>query len=121
VKLNKYELLSSCAFKCNVRHYSKGTGVGGYCDHELGDQVGRCRLTVSNPELKAHLVSAKFDEPLSSVAFKCILRHYNQVSGHAILRADGVYAEGAVSGARHCGGVTAHVAHMRQAGPRTSA
>jgi len=55
---------------------SVGTGIGGHCDHELGDQV----------------------------------------SGHAILQADGVYAEGAVSGARHCGGSVAHVAHMREAG-----
>jgi hypothetical protein len=36
------------------------------------------------------------------------------------LAVGGVYAEGAVSGARHCGGVDQHVAHMRQAGPCAS-
>jgi len=45
-------------------------------------KVGRCRLTVSKPELKARLVSAldtKSGEPLSNVAFNFNLRRYSKV------------------------------------------
>jgi len=45
-------------------------------------KVGRCRLAVSKPELKARLVSAletiNCDESLSNVAFKFKLRRYSK-------------------------------------------
>ena len=51
-------------------------------------EVGRCRFTVSEPELKARPVSAisalklKCNEPLSNVAFNFNLRRYNEVKEH---------------------------------------
>ena len=50
----------------------------------------------------------------------CDLVGGDQVSGAATLAVDGVYVEGSVSGARLCGGVDQHVAHMREARPLTS-
>jgi hypothetical protein len=47
----------------------------------------------------------------------CDLVGGDQVSGAAALAVGGVFAEGSVSGARHCGGVDQHVAHMREARP----
>ena len=47
-------------------------------------KVGRCRLPVSKPELKARLVSAlklRCDESLSNVAFKLNVRRYNKALG----------------------------------------
>jgi hypothetical protein len=52
LKLKYDELLSNSAFNVNLRRYSKGTAQG--CINE----VGRCSLPVSQPELKARLVSA---------------------------------------------------------------
>ena len=47
----------------------------------------------------------------------CDLVAGDRVSGAAVLAVEGgVYAEGSVSGTRHCGGVAQHVAHMREAG-----
>jgi len=53
-------------------------------------EVGRCRLTVSKPELKARLLSAleatKYDEPLSNFAFNFNLRRYNAVVPYQVIR-----------------------------------
>ena len=60
----KYDVpLSRFAFKCNLRRYMMAIipahimrSVGGGYDNE--SLVGRCRLTVSKPVLKAPMVSA---------------------------------------------------------------
>ena len=46
----------------------------------------------------------------------CDLLGGDQVSGAATLAVGGMLVEGAVSGARHCGGVDQHVSLMREAG-----
>ena len=55
MKLKYDELLSNVAFNFNVRRYAEDEIQGPV---NLGVKVGRCRLTVSKPELKARLVSA---------------------------------------------------------------
>jgi hypothetical protein len=52
LKLKRDEPLSKFAFKFNLRHYI------GEAKNWMSMTVGRCRLTVSKPELKARLVSA---------------------------------------------------------------
>jgi len=64
LKLKCDEPLSNCAFNFNMRRYSKdgntgffgADGAGGLSNHRA--KVGRCRLAVSKPKLKAGLVSA---------------------------------------------------------------
>jgi hypothetical protein len=56
-------MLSSFAFKINLRRYIKAAGNVNAAQFPcamsaLDDVVGRCRLTVSNPVLKAPMVSA---------------------------------------------------------------
>jgi hypothetical protein len=73
LKLKCDEPLSNVAFKFNVRRYTEGrakvaAGEAAAAAAEAADklrtseerntEVGRCRLTVSTPELKARLVSA---------------------------------------------------------------
>jgi len=53
LKLKYDELLSIFAFNFNLARYSTGAGL-----EQLLRQVGWCRLTVSNPALKAPMVSA---------------------------------------------------------------
>jgi len=53
--------------------------------------VGRCRLIVSKPVLKARLISAletKYDEPLSKVAFNFDLRCYTAAAAEAAMDAE---------------------------------
>ena len=52
MKLKCDEPLSNFAFNFNLRHYTLAANVLAF-RHE----VGRCRFTVSNPVLKAPLVS----------------------------------------------------------------
>ena len=59
IKLKHDKLLSSFAFKINLRHSTKEVLREPPTTAILnGTQVGRCRLTVSKPELKARLVPA---------------------------------------------------------------
>jgi hypothetical protein len=66
LKLKYDKLLSSFGFDFNLRHYTKPksaqedvqSGRGAFCNISMNGQVGRCRLTVSKPELTARLVSA---------------------------------------------------------------
>ena len=92
LNLNHGKLLSNFAFKSNLRHYSvvrpyafdfvchvkqrmAGRTVVDMFAHEFPArplayyQVGRCRLTVSTPVLKARLVSA-LEAKMSRTAFK---------------------------------------------------
>ena len=49
-KLQYYELLSSFAFKSNLRRYNKDIVFDASSDPGvLNSAVGRCRLTLSNP------------------------------------------------------------------------
>ena len=58
LKLKCDEPLSNVAFKFNVRRYRPVLKSFGILNSRLVDGilVGRCRLTVSNPEVKARLV-----------------------------------------------------------------
>ena len=57
MKLKCDEPLSNVAFKFNVRRYNEETRLSDeFRMYEF--KVGRCRLTVSKPELKGRLVSA---------------------------------------------------------------
>ena len=70
MKLKYDTLLSNFAFNFNLRHYIKEDDKGAAarfkplqldfkaCMFVAMAKVGRCRLTVSKPELKARLVSA---------------------------------------------------------------
>jgi hypothetical protein len=64
VKLKCDEPLSNLAFNFNVRHYTTAFTALPYNHLDafrlptLNAKVGRCRLTLSNPELKARLLSA---------------------------------------------------------------
>ena len=67
----------STEFQVHVGYYSYRGSESFWVD----PLVGRCRLALSKPVLKAPLVSAlrikrKYDELLSSFAFKFNLRHY---------------------------------------------
>jgi hypothetical protein len=87
LKLRFDKLLSSFAFNFNLRRYIT---VGQVLNEALGDKVGRCRLTVSNPVLKARLVSPlelECDEPLSNVAFTFNLRRYDKAGCNRMGRA----------------------------------
>jgi len=55
------ELLSNFAFKFNLRHYTtvQATLEEDHSNFVVAmNTVGRCRLTLSKPELKARLISA---------------------------------------------------------------
>ena len=60
LKLKYDEPLSKFAFKFNLRRYTKfaSSSDEDEDDDKEDDEVGRCRFTASNPDLKAHLVSA---------------------------------------------------------------
>ena len=58
MKLKCDEPLSNFAFKFNVRRYTKVVLQLQARFDAMWAKVGRCRLTVSKPELKARLVSA---------------------------------------------------------------
>ena len=55
LKLKYVEPLSKIAFKFNLRRCNKAVFTGSLM---VVPEVGRCRLTASNPALKAHTVSA---------------------------------------------------------------
>jgi hypothetical protein len=59
-----------------VRAFERQAAEGALCDYRITqeglDLVGRCRLTLSKPELKAHLLQRlkrKCDEPLLKRCF----------------------------------------------------
>ena len=62
------------------RYIEAGNGTS----QNYSDEVGRCRLTLSKPTLKAIMVAAiqrlkpQYDETLSKFAFKISLRLYNE-------------------------------------------
>jgi len=57
LKLKIDKLFSTFAFKFNLRHYNKVPGDQNNVGVLDTISVGRCRLIVSKPELKARLVS----------------------------------------------------------------
>jgi hypothetical protein len=71
--------------KFNLRRYNKGAAN----DKKGPSKVGRCRLTVSKPELKGRLVQRlklNCDEPLSNVAFNFNMRRYTKVYREVVLK-----------------------------------
>jgi hypothetical protein len=93
LKLRCDEPLSNFAFKFNLRRCIMDTAQKLQGRHKkkhvfpinlLVSKVGRCRLTVSKPELKAFLVQRfklKCDEMLLNCAFNFNVRRYTKVPG----------------------------------------
>jgi len=93
LKLQYDELLSNFAFNFNLRRYIKAASslvkvvmrrrTFFSSTWLLSRKAGRCRLTVSKPELKAQRLwfqrlKLQYDEPLSNFAFNFNLRRYSQ-------------------------------------------
>jgi len=58
LKPNSDEPLSNFALNFNLRRFSKAVLFKKFAGIDAVDLVGRCRFTVSNPVLKAPMVSA---------------------------------------------------------------
>jgi hypothetical protein len=61
----------------------KFSAVNAAVEEAARTQVGRCRLTLSKPKLKApgtERLKLEYDEPLSSFAFTFNLRRYTQAA-----------------------------------------
>ena len=96
MKLQYDEPVSNVALKFKLRRYIWGESLADYTQYKLSTRdgqvsakVGRCRLTVSKPMLKAPGIKCfnlKYNKLLSTFGFDFNLRRYTQESLEAAVR-----------------------------------